>query len=211
MKKKLFYSLFTTLILVAVCCVFVSCGDDDDDPGTPGGGGSSTKLSQATFTYGIAVSKDVPAVTDLTVTVTPSTGEPVSTTLSTSNGKLATNMNDTERALFEPLVGEKDSERANYYLYTIPVTVKSFPATIKVTYQWNTKSDVELDETAKYTIALGTSYYTLTNTGQSLHASGSLQSTKTSGKSISQILPVMAKAHTHTYTLSVSNNLLSVY
>lgn len=210
MKKNLFYSLFTALCLVAVCGVFAACGGDDDDPVTPGGGGSETKVSQATFTYGVVINKDIPNVSDLTVTLTPSTGTPVTKTLTAANGKLATNMSVMEKLIFESLIGEGDS-RADYYIYTIPVTVKDFPTTIKVSYQWNTKSDVKLDETAKYTVSLGSGYYALTNTNQSVNSSGSLQTTRTSGKMLPQLLPTMAKNNYNTYTLSVSDNELSVY
>lgn len=210
MKKNYFYSLFTALMLVAVCGVFASCGDDDDDPTTPGGGGSSKQLTEAKFTYGILINKDAIGFSDLTVTMTPSNGNPVTQTLTANNGQDLTNMSTMLQNFLGGLLGQIGADRDKYYLYTLPVTVKQFPSTVKVEYQWNVKSGYQVDDDAKYTVTIGSCYSAEANTGQTLNVNTSIVSTTTSGKKLSALVTNRATKFSKTYTFSVLNNQLSV-
>lgn len=75
MKKKSFLTLIMAFAMASLCCLLTACSDDDNDD-TP-----QQPITSGTFTYLFAFNKDILQWSDFSLTLTPSKGSPVTTSL----------------------------------------------------------------------------------------------------------------------------------
>lgn len=75
MKKKSFFTLIMAFAMASLCCLLTACSDDDNDD-TP-----QQPITSGTFTYLFAFNKDILQWSDFSLTLTPSKGSPVTTSL----------------------------------------------------------------------------------------------------------------------------------
>ena len=201
MKKNLFLSAIVALAMTAVCATLTSCGEDDDDP-TPS---PTETIKSGKFSYSVIVSKEVTDCANVSVTLTPSVGTATTTTLTTANGRKANHLLDEELLYLEPIVEGLSGDHSNYYVYTIPVNLTQFPATVKAEFQATVKPDYTAPADSHINVTIASGYGLFTNTNKSFAGTATSTTGLVKGDRLADYLSHQLSTLKKTCTFSVVN------
>lgn len=148
--------------MASLCCLLTACSDDDNDD-TP-----QQPITSGTFTYLFAFNKDILQWSDFSLTLTPSKGSPVTTSLNDPFNRKLDEMLEYEKYLLDPSTMVLPGRLHDYVFYSVPMSVTEFPMTINVKLNWKVKDGYQAQDNDFYTVTLVEAYGVSTNTNQKL-------------------------------------------
>lgn len=160
MKKKSFLTLIMAFAMASLCCLLTACSDDDNDD-TP-----QQPITSGTFTYLFAFNKDILQWSDFSLTLTPSKGSPLTTSLNDPFNRKLDEMLEYEKYLLDPSTMVLPGRLHDYVFYSVPLRVPEFPMTINVKLNWKVKDGYQAQDDDFYTVTLVEAYGVSTNTNQ---------------------------------------------
>lgn len=160
MKKKSFLTLIMAFAMASLCCLLTACSDDDNDD-TP-----QQPITSGTFTYLFAFNKDILQWSDLSLTLTPSKGTALTTSLNDSLNRKLDEMQEYEQYFLNPSTMLLPGRLHDYVFYSVPLQVNEFPMTINVKLNWKVKEGYQVNVNDRYNVTLVEAYGVGTNTNQ---------------------------------------------
>lgn len=160
MKKKSFLTLIMAFAMASLCCLLTACSDDDNDA-TP-----QQPITSGTFYYLFAFNKDILQWSDFSLTLTPSKGTALTTSLNDTLNRKLDEMQEYEQYFLNPSTLLLPGRLHDYVFYSVPLQVNEFPMTINVKLNWKVKEDYQVNVNDLYTVTLVEAYGVSTNTNQ---------------------------------------------
>ena len=200
MKKKSFLTLIMAFAMASLCCLLTACSDDDNDD-TP-----QQPITSGPFTYLFAFNKDILQWSDFSLTLTPSKGSPVTTSLNDPFNRKLDEMLEYEKYLLDPSTMVLPGRLHDYVFYSVPMSVTEFPMTINVKLNWKVKDGYQAQDNDFYTVTLVEAYGVSTNTNQNFaNYQHAFKYSGIQGKHLAEFAQGRSNSDV-TLTLTVENN-----
>jgi hypothetical protein len=161
MKKKSILTVIVAFAMTSLCCLFTACSDDDNNEPTP-----QKTITSGTFYYLFAFNKDILQWSDLSLTLTPSKGTALTTSLNDSLNRKLDEMQEYEQYFLNPSTMLLPGRLHDYVFYSVPLQVNEFPMTINVKLNWKVKEGYQVNVNDRYNVTLVEAYGVGTNTNQ---------------------------------------------
>lgn len=161
MKKKSIFTVFVAFAMTSLCFLFTACSDDDNNDPTP-----QQPITSGTFYYLFAFNKDILQWSDFSLTLTPSKGTALTTSLNDTLNRKLDEMQEYEQYFLDPSTMVLPGRLHDYVFYSVPMRVTEFPMTINVKLNWKVKDGYQAQDNDFYTVTLVEAYGVSTNTNQ---------------------------------------------